>query len=42
VSANESISATSYATLYAEISEGERARRKEERRLRRKARKQAH
>jgi hypothetical protein len=27
---NESISATSYATLYAEISKGERERRKEE------------
>jgi hypothetical protein len=36
-SANEIISATSYATLYVEISEGERARRKEERRLRKEA-----
>ena len=36
-----SISATSYATLYAEISDGERERRKEERCLRREAIKQA-
>jgi hypothetical protein len=40
-SGNESISITSYVTLYAKIYEGERARRKEEWRLRREARKQA-